>query len=123
MIMRVDPILAGAGQIRQIEIPHEGGVYRGFAVQVFDPQLERWVRQYANAVRGRFARLEGEVQGDRSIWRSTSPTRTRESRLVSQRVPPDGWRRTMSISEDGGATWRVLWIDELRSDTGRETAR
>lgn len=113
MTMRVEPILGGAGQTRHIEIEHDGGTYRGFAVQVLDPQLGRWVRQYVNAVRGRYARYECDVAREPAVWRSASPTRTRESRLVSERPAASRWRRTMEVSEDGGETWRVLWIDEL----------
>ena len=114
MIMRVEPVLDGGGQVRHIEIRHDHGVYRGFAVQVYDPDRARWVRRYVNAVRWRFAELEGDVSSDRGIWRSTSPGRTRDSRLVSERPGPDRWRRTMHVSADGGKTWQVLWIDELR---------
>jgi len=117
MTMRVAPILGGAGQIRELEVRHSGGVYRGFSVQVFEREAGRWVEQYANDVHGRFARLEGELEGGgaRSVWRSVAPERRRESRLVSERLGPDRWRRTQSVSEDGGATWRVLWIDELEA--------
>ena len=114
LVMRVETILGGAGQTRELEITHAGGVYRGFAVQVFDPEDELWRRRYVNDVRRSFASLEGSVDGERSVWCSTSPGRERESRLVSERPSPDTWRRTMSVSEDDGATWSVLWIDELR---------
>jgi len=113
MTMRVDAILGGTGQIRQIEIPHDGGVYRGFAVQVFNEEKGRWVRHYTNEGRGGFSTLEGEVEGDRSTWWVTSPERTRESKLISERLDGDRWHRTMSISKDGGRSWTILWIDEL----------
>ena len=113
MRMVIEPVLGGAGQTRVIEVEHGGGIYHGFAVQVFNRDLGRWVRQYVNAARGRFSRLEGEIEKKMSVWRSVTPGRSRESRLVSERPGPDRWRRTMSISSDGGATWRVLWIDEL----------
>lgn len=114
MTLRVEEILAGAGLVEHLEVTHGGGVYRGFSVTVFDPEAGTWVRQYVNSSRGRFVRLEGEVDGDRSTWRSTTPGRARESRLVSERLD-DGrrWRRTQQVSEDGGETWRTLWQDEL----------
>ena len=113
MTMRVEAILGGTGQIRHIEVTHGGGVYRGFAVQVFNEAKGRWVRHYTSENRGHFSSLEGETKGDRSIWRVTTPDRTRESRLISERLGDDRWRRTMSVSQDGGRTWSVLWIDEL----------
>ena len=116
MTMRVETILDGAGQTREMEIVHDGGVYRGFAVQVFDPEEKLWRREYVNDVRRTFASLEGQVEGDegRSTWRSVTPGRSRESRVVSERPEPDRWVRTMSISEDGGQSWRELWIDSLK---------
>jgi len=112
--MTVRPILAGAGQTYEIEVPHEAGVYRGFGVQVHDPAAGRWHRRYVNATRRTFSILEGEAGPGRATWRGADPARTRASRVLSERVGDDGWRRTMSISEDGGETWRVLWTDELR---------
>jgi len=122
MTMTVASILGGAGQMREIEIPHSGGVYRGFAVQVFEPESGVWSRRYVNDVRRTFASYacaphERTVEGDRSIWRSITPGRTRESRLASvHETPADGperWSRTMTVSTDDGATWTELWCDEL----------
>jgi len=113
MKMRVETILDGAGQTRAMEIVHDGGVYRGFAVQVYDPETKLWRREYVNDVRRTFASLEGQVEGERSVWRSVTVGRSRESRLVSERPEPDRWVRTMAVSEDDGETWRELWIDDL----------
>ena len=120
MTMRVEPILGGAGQVRELEVRHSRGVYRGFSVQVFEPDAGRWVEQYVNDVHGRFVRIEGELEegGARSVWRVVAPERPRESRRVDERPGPEHWRRTMSVSDDGGATWRVLWIDELERERG-----
>lgn len=111
--LRVEPILGGAGYAEHLAVTHDDGVYRGYAVTVFDTEADRWVRHYVNAVRGSLVRLDGEVDGPRSVWRITSPGRTRESRLISEPLDGNRWRRTHEISEDGGETWRVLWRDEL----------
>ena len=114
MTMRVEPLLAGPGQIRTLEVRSaDGGVYRGTAVQQ-QRDTGRWFWQYTNSVGRPVARYAGEVEGGRSVWRSISPGRSRESRLVSERMPDGRWRRSMSISTDGGETWRGLWVDELR---------
>ena len=118
MTVRVETILGGAGFIEHLEVAHHDGVYRGFTVDLFDKDLGRWVRMYANSARGKFVRLEGEVQADHSVWRSSAPDRVRDSRLVSERLATDRWRRTMSVSEDKGATWRVLWVDDLMLSGG-----
>lgn len=116
--LRVEPILGGAGYAEHLEVSPGDGVYRGYAVTVFDAGDGRWVRYYVNAVRGSLVRLDGEIDGPRSVWRVTTPGRTRESRLTSEPLEGERWRRTHEISEDGGATWRVLWRDELERVSG-----
>lgn len=102
MTMRVFAVLGGVGQLRELEVRHSGGVYRGLAVQVYEAKEDRWVRQYVNDVHRTYARLEGRVEEGRWVWRSATPGRTRDSRVVSERVGPDRWRRTVSRSDRRG---------------------
>lgn len=113
LTLTVEPILGNAGYAEHLEVRHDGGVYRGFSTQVFDPESGGWVRMYVNATRRHFVRLEGEVADGTLVWRSMAPDRPRETRVVWERPAPDRWRRTSSVSEDGGTTWRVLFVDEL----------
>ena len=114
--MRVEALLGPGGQLRHLEVTGNDGVYHGAAVQTLDRDGGRWLRQYTNSTDRPFARLAGEVlvAGERSVWRSITPGRTRRSRLLSERLPGDRWRRSMSASADDGATWRGLWVDDLR---------
>ena len=124
MRLWVNPILDGAGQTRELRVIDGGDTYRGFSVLMLERDTGRWVEQYVNDVHGRFVRLEGEIEvtgpagAERSVWRPVDPGRERESKLLSERLGTDGWRRTMSVSDDGGATWRVLWTDELKRRRG-----
>lgn len=118
MTMIVEPILGGDGQIRRIEVGAGDRIYQGFAVQVPDAERGIWVRRYVNRGRGWFSSLEGRIEGGESIWTSVTPGRSRESRLVSRLTGKDGWARTMSVSEDGGRSWRTLWTDELHREGG-----
>lgn len=120
---RFEAILDGGGLSERIEVTlSDGAFYRGFATEVLDPTIGRWVRMYVNATRRHFARLEGDEDGEgRIVWHSVSPDRIRENRIVTERIGPDRWRRTSSISEDGGTTWRVLFVDELERDTRPDT--
>ena len=114
MIMRVEPLAGGGGQIRNLEIRGGSEVYRGTAVQRFEAASGTWLWQYANSATRAFALYRGRIESSGSIWRSISPGRSRESRLVSERLPGERWRRSMSISTDGGHTWIGLWVDDLR---------
>lgn len=117
--LRVEPILGGAAYAEHLEVSHGEDLYRGYAVTTYDTEDGRWVRHYANAVRGRLVRLDGEVAGERSTWTITTPGRSRESRLVSERIEGGRWQRTHQVSEDGGDTWRILWQDELERASDR----
>jgi hypothetical protein len=113
MAVRVRPVLGGAGRIEELEVVHGGGVYRGLHVLVLDVERGRWVSHYANDVKGRFVPLEGSALGEGFVWLSAAPGRTRESRLVYERPAGERWRRRQEVSQDGGASWRVLFTDEL----------
>jgi hypothetical protein len=113
MTLRVRPILGGKGISMDLEI---GERYRGLHVVMHEPERDRWVSYYANASRGRFSPLEGELGGGQVLWHNVDPDRKRESRLRDEWPEPDRWRRTQEFSEDGGATWKVLFVDELRRE-------
>jgi hypothetical protein len=112
----VEPLPGGTGLIERLEVSEEDPPYVGFAVRLLDPVSRRWMMLYANSTRTTIARLEGEIEGRRSTWRSVTPGRTRESRTVSEPIDADRWRRTQYVSEDAGAHWQVLFTDELERD-------
>jgi hypothetical protein len=120
MMVRVRPVLGGAARLQELEVTHAEGVYLGLHVVLREPSgagetgdEPRWVSHYANAVRGRLTPLVCERVAEPSVWRTIAPGRTREARLTEERPSPDRWRREQAFSEDGGATWTVLFTDEL----------
>src|SRR5262245_43181400 len=122
MTVRVEPLADGAGQVECLRVETKGGLYVGFTLRLRDEE-GGWLMVYANSTRRTFGRLVGEVDAQRSTWNSVTPGRTGESRFVSERVG-DSWRRTQLVSSDGGATWQVLFTDELQRDAGEPaTAR
>ena len=110
----VEPALGGMGKIEQLVVDSDDVTYRGLAVESIDPESGDPVRYYFNTVRSGIVELRGVVEIDRSEWRRVDAESTEESRLISERIAPNGWRRTQSISKDGGLSWTVLWRDELR---------
>lgn len=116
--LTVEGVLGGTAFLRRLEVDGELGVYRGLSVQVYDGERDRWLWQYTSEGRGWFAEYGAdEVDGTRSVWTPTEP-RVRDSRLTSELLPDELWRRTMEVSDDGGESWRVLWVDELRRVDG-----
>ncbi|NOT32349.1 MAG: hypothetical protein HOP15_18035 [Planctomycetes bacterium] len=113
MRLSVRPILGGAGVAEELEVDTGEGAYHGVHIVLHDQKRDLWVSYYANDVGGRLVPLEGAAEGGGFAWRNAAPERTRESRLVDERLAPDCWRRTQQISEDAGATWHMLFIDEL----------
>jgi len=113
MTLRLRAILGGAGRCEEIEVRNGERPYRGFSVETFDDTASVWVRQYVNVVNGRFVRMEGTKDGGRGFWTVLSDDPKHGSRLEVSWSDATHWRRTQSVSDDGGRTWRVLWSDEL----------
>lgn len=120
MRLTISPLLEGAGLTTELRVAREGGLYRARLLQAMESDTGRWYQVYINDVDRRFVRSEGEIleTGEKgavhSVWTRTDPDGGRLSKLDSEYLPPDRWRRTQSVSDDGGATWRVLWTDELQ---------
>lgn len=113
MTLLVRAILGGAGRVEEVEVRDEGAIDRAFSVESFDDEAKVWVRQHASSTRGTFVRLQGTKDGGRAIWCSAADDPKRALELELAWPEPGRWVRTQSVSEDGGRTWRVLWIDEL----------
>lgn len=111
--LRIEALPEGRGQIERLQVASDGTPYIGFAVRVPVGISGRWMMLYANSARETVSRLEGNIEGNRGTWQPVAPGKKRISRLVSERLGTDRWRRTQHISEDGGKTWRVLFTDEL----------
>jgi hypothetical protein len=114
MSLLVEKAPDGRGLIERLEVETDGDPYVGFAVSAPETSSDGWMRIYANDVRPSFARLASRsVTGDRTVWLSVTATPPKGSRLVSERLAPDRWRRTQQFSTDGGSTWKDLFVDEL----------
>ncbi len=107
-------VLGGIGEEEEIVVGNGPKPYRGVYLQVFDPKLQKSVLLYVNNTRREFARLEGAASSERAEWESTTSRPPRRSKLVYERLDANSWRRTQMISEDGGVTWKTLFVDELR---------
>jgi len=113
MTVHVESLSEGRGQVERIQVSGAGTPYVGFAVRVPSDTSGRWLMLYTNMKRETFARLEGRIETDRVTWDSVTPGRTRESRLVMERLDDSRCKRTQRFSEDGGSTWKVMFTDEL----------
>ena len=110
----ISSILGGAGEEERIEVEEGSPHYRGLYLQVSDPKLGKSVITYVNARRREFSRLEGHATADHGEWDSVTARPPHGSRMRIERTGNDTWRRTQLVSEDEGAHWTVLFVDDLR---------
>jgi len=114
MAVHVEPLPDGIGQIERLTVRRESrDPYVGFTIRQTDGGPRAWIMLYAYSTRGSIGRLAGKIEGDRSVWTSRTAVPPAGSRFVSERVGERGWKRTQYVSEDGGASWSVLFTDEL----------
>jgi hypothetical protein len=115
MTVRVEWLADGIGQSEILRVEGAGGAppYVGFTVRSFDEVRLRWLMTYVNTPTHASVRLLGEIDGARTTWTSRASI---GSRLVSERLDDDHWRKQQFTSADGGRTWTLLFTDELERD-------
>ncbi len=108
MVVHVEK-MAG-GQIERLQVELTPRPYVGFTIRNHD-ENGRWIMIYANSTRPTIGRLLGTLENNRSTWESTHG-----SRFISEQIDTNHWRRKQFVSEDGGKTWKVMFVDELARD-------
>ena len=119
--VRVTPILGGAGNLREMWVDTGGEPYHGMSIQLREAQTGQWTRYYANDVQGILVRLRAnEYLADGPVrWNSGPNDKGRRSENLSQHPDADTWISTVSRTTDGGETWQVLFVDELKRTPGQ----
>lgn len=117
MTVLVEPLGDGSGQVECLRVEASGGPYVGFTIRRRD-DAGAWRMVYVNSTEHAFARLDASTYESKTTWSSVSGARLRESRLISERIGENRWRKTQQFSDDGGTSWKVLFTDELERDTG-----
>jgi hypothetical protein len=114
--VRVSPILGGAGQLREMWVEHDGGVYRGMSIQLCESATGEWTRYYANDVRGSLVTLHavGGPGSSPDRWQSGPNDKGRWSENRSEHPDDDTWISSVSRTTDGGLTWQGVFVDKLR---------
>jgi len=113
----ISSVLGGAGTEERIEVEEGTPSYMGLYLEVPDP-TGKSVIVYVNARRRSFSRLEGSATERGGEWTSVTATPPHGSRMRVERTGPGSWKRTQRVSEDGGRTWTVLFVDEMRRAGG-----
>lgn len=116
----VRPVLGGAALASELEVRGADSTYRGLALDTFDTANGRWLRTYVNPVRGVPVRLDALAPGNEAlaadvlVFRSAPNDVGRASENRVERLGPDRRRTTVSRTEDGGATWAPLFVDDVQ---------
>lgn len=118
----ISAVLGGAGTEERIEVEEGTPRYMGLYLEVPDA-AGKSVIVYVNARRRSFSRLEGSAGERGGEWTSVTATPPHGSRMRVERTGPDSWKRTQLVSEDGGRTWTVLFVDAMRRAGGTKENR
>lgn len=113
VLSKVSNILGGAAEQEELEIKTPKGVYRGLYIHAMDPRIGKSVLIYINARRREFVRLEGTASSSGGEWQGVSVEGPRRAKLMYEVHSKDRWRRTQYVSTDSGATWEILFVDDL----------
>ena len=118
MTVRVETV--AGGQVERLQVDLTPRPYVGFTLRSRDSASGRWTMIYANSTRQTIGRLDGKLREKRSIWESAGPDASHGSRLVSEQLDQNHWRRIQLVSEDAGKTWKTLFTDELERDVASD---
>ena len=115
MRAEVRSVLGGQGILRELEVVHGGGTYRGVSLDVAEVDSGVWKRTYVNEPRGRFVVLigDGSPVAGAVVWRSEIGESGRWSEVTCEPRADGTWRALARRTVDGGETWSELFLDEL----------
>jgi hypothetical protein len=114
------PLMGGAGNFSDNEMHLPNGVVRSVGLRAYDPARAVWSSWFLD---GRSPRdiappLIGRFEGGVGTLASTEHVDGKAvlTRVQWTRIGPDSARWEQSASANGGATWEVNWVSELRRD-------
>ena len=112
----VRKVWGGRAQLEEIEADGPEGHWQGLTLFVYNPDAHQWSQAFANSRTGVLGTpLIGEFSDGRGelLAQDTFQGRTILVRGVWSDIGPDAHRYTESYSDDGGRTWRPMFLAEL----------
>lgn len=112
----VRKVWEGRAWLEEIETNGPNGHWEGMTLFFYNPQARQWSQSFVNSKVGTLAApLVGEFKSGRGDLYSqdTYEGRTVLVRGVWSGIQPDSHDYTKSYSDDGGATWRPVFVAHL----------
>ncbi|MEZ5962625.1 MAG: hypothetical protein R3F56_02150 [Planctomycetota bacterium] len=111
--VEVRPILGGRGQTEDLQMGDGTGLAYASTTRVPGSLPTRWIALQVDDRHVGHVVADGVVTGTTSTWTQRDPSQGSLVVTVIERLGPDAWRRTLHESNDGGDTWRTLWVDDV----------
>ena len=113
----VKPIWKGKGALEEIEADGPKGHWEGANLFFYDPGARQWIQTFVAATDGRFDEPAGigEYRDGNVEYYSTATLngRTVLDRAIWSDIKPNSHSYTESFSNDGGRTWRPVFVAHL----------
>jgi hypothetical protein len=105
-------VLGGLGNIDEVTMERESGVFRGFTLRLFSPATRQWSIYWADSTSATLgAPMVGEFKNGRGEFYDCEPFEGKRifSRFIWTHDSPDSCHWEQAFSADSGATWETNW--------------
>lgn len=112
-------VLDGLGNIDEVTMYRESGVFRGLTLRLFNPETQQWSIFWADSSgNGLGAPMVGEFKDGRGEFYDCEPFEGKRifSRFIWTHDSADTCHWEQAFSPDGGATWETNWMMDFTRD-------
>ena len=116
------PILDGIGNVDEVVMQRESGVFRGFTVRMYDPATQEWRIYWGTGAGGALGapmigRFDENGRGEFYDFEPFADKGHIFSRFIWTVTGADTCRWEQAFSADGGSTWETNWTMDFTRPT------